>query len=375
MTANDLLTLVIQLSFIVLGILTTYDYLRHRDMARRDICLMFVTLAATFVIQLLTRITGLQVTWLSRLGSIALVSQPYLLLRLARYFRPIPVLVMRAALVGMLISWTALVLTNQFSYVVQLILLLAMIIYFAAINGYAMITFIRGAFNASGVVRQRLRFTAAGSGLLGGALLSITLVLFFPGQRDLISSLLLIMAFAAALSYYVGFTPPRWLRRAWQLVEFRTFLLRLNSKLWGKHLTAADSMGELCQGAILAVGGTVAAVAHRDVGKNAWQLRHVANCADLVNSIYSADGILERAWRERAPMFILGSGALADHERALLDAAGADTLLVTPIASSERAWGLLLVFLKHSSLFIQDDLELIPLLAQQSAISLENMAL
>src|SRR5262249_21029499 len=167
----------------------------------------------------------------------------------------------------------------------------------------------------------------------------------------------------------------RWLRRAWQLVEFRTFLLRLNSKLWGKRLTAADSMGELCQGAILAVGGTVAAVAHRDVGKNAWQLRHVANCADLVNSTYSADGILERAWRERAPMFILGSGALADHERALLDAAGADTLLVTPIASSERAWGLLLVFLKHSSLFIQDDLELITLLAQQSAISLENMAL
>jgi light-regulated signal transduction histidine kinase (bacteriophytochrome) len=62
-------------------------------------------------------------------------------------------------------------------------------------------------------------------------------------------------------------------------------------------------------------------------------------------------------------------------KRRQLEAVGARTWLLVPIMAPERMWGLLIVVLRNRSLFIDDDLSLLNLLAQQCAIVLENYRL
>jgi PAS domain S-box-containing protein len=69
------------------------------------------------------------------------------------------------------------------------------------------------------------------------------------------------------------------------------------------------------------------------------------------------------------------SGRRNPDDRKLLDLVGAAALIVVPIATDERTWGLLLVFLQYRSLFIEDDLSLVELLAQESTILLDNYRL
>jgi light-regulated signal transduction histidine kinase (bacteriophytochrome) len=55
-----------------------------------------------------------------------------------------------------------------------------------------------------------------------------------------------------------------------------------------------------------------------------------------------------------------------------MDAQNAEALLIVPITTGERNLGLLLVFLEHGSLFINDDLDLLSIFAQQKAVLLQN---
>jgi PAS domain S-box-containing protein len=373
MTANDLLTLVTQLFFIVLGIITVVDFLRHRDTTRREIALMFSLLALPFLVQVYESITSTKIAWLDQLGFLALISQPYLSLRLARYYRPTPVLMMRIAFTGMILSWIGLLLTSTLTRPLTTIVSLGIILYFAVINAYAMVAFVRGALTTSGVVRQRLRFAAAGSGLLGLALLILGGAII-PGLAVL-ASLILIFAIASALCYYVAFAPPRWLRRTWQYTELRSFLSQRGTKPIGQRLNVNEALSELCSGANRAVGGVISAVAQVSEDKSHWILRYITDHPELINRTHRSAGIMKQVWEGRNAMCIHASDALSEHDRHLLELFGTNTILVAPIITPHHNWGLLMVAPRHIPLFIDDDLAMVTILAQQSAIILENNTL
>src|SRR6266496_2362815 len=234
MSANDLLGLVMRLQFILLGCITLIDYIRHRDKTRRDIALMFGSLATLLAVQIFQEITGLQLKWLNTIGAVALVAQPFFMLRLVQYFRTVPNLVRRLAWVGLIVSSIALIITNYFSRTGAIIALLAIIVYFAALDGYAALAFVRGVAESSGTIRQRLRFAAIGSGLLVLALLNLGFSGLLPALAAFFTALILLSAIGSGLAYYVGFAPPRWLRHTWQMGEFRKFLLQINTKSAGE---------------------------------------------------------------------------------------------------------------------------------------------
>jgi PAS domain S-box-containing protein len=370
MTATDLLTILVQGLFILLSLVTTIDWLRHRDEIRRDIALMFSSLGLVFLIQVFERISGSESRLVNTVEFCSLLAQPYLLLRLVRYFRPVPPRVMRAALAGMFVCWTSFFLLTATRSV---IVLLVLITYFAGINGYSMVSFVRGALTTSGVVRQRLRFAAIGSGLLGLTLVLIGVIVLIPALQDLGIALAVAFAIAAALSFYVGFAPPRWLRRTWQMVELRTFLVQTTNKPAEERLSSTDSLNNLCHAALRAVGGFTAAVVEEN--DNHWTVRSATDTA-LLSSI-AADGgeVFTKAWQQRAPTVIrLMPGASAG-ERLLREQVGAKTMLLVPIATVERVWGLLVVFMRYGSLFVEDDLNLLGLLAQQNTFVFENSLL
>jgi PAS domain S-box-containing protein len=211
--------------------------------------------------------------------------------------------------------------------------------------------------------------------LLAFALICLGLAAVVPILKDLITALTLLIIAASALTYYIGFAPPRWLRRTWQLTELRSFLLHISSKPVGERLSLQEGLDELCYSADLAVGGIAAAIARQNDPDHPWILHHTSNRPEFATSTLDAQGIAGQVLRERRPLAIRVSDPISASDRRLLEIAQADTLLAAPIASIERSWGVLLVFLSHSSLFIDDDLDLVMLLAQQSAVFIENSAL
>jgi PAS domain S-box-containing protein len=375
MNANDLLVSFMQLLFILLGFLTAADYFRHKSRTRLDIALMFGSLAVAFAIQNLGRLLGVPPRIIDVTGSIALIAQPYFLLRIVRYFRPVPAKMMRAAFIGMIGLWAALIPFYALPRAPQVIIFLTLVLYFGLVDGYAMIAFVRGALTTRGVVRQRLRFAAAGSGLLGSSLLMLGVAVLIPALEDAIVLLVLIASAFAGVSYYIGFAPPRWLRRAWQLNELRQFIMHISRKPMDARWSISSTLDELCAGVLHAVGGMKATIAQSGAAKDQWTLRYPNGQAELITTYQDDEGLIARVWHDRVPIFVRASDGASQSRDNLLKTIGADTMLLAPIATVEHAWGVLIVFLRSSSLFVDDDLDLTMLFAQQSAIFLENNSL
>ncbi|MEO8608403.1 MAG: PAS domain S-box protein, partial [Chloroflexota bacterium] len=179
----------------------------------------------------------------------------------------------------------------------------------------------------------------------------------------------------SGLAFYVGFAPPRGLRRTWQMEEFKKFLLQINTQSTSEYKNIANRNYELCEGATRAVGGITAIIAQQGELENSWLLYRDNGRAKNAEHFLDHNSAFKGVWNERTPTSLSDSQDLTEDECRLLTSVGAKTLLIVPIATTEHVWGLILVFLKNTSLFIEDDIDLLVLLAQQSAIFWENISL
>lgn len=383
MTVNELLTVLTQAFFIILSILTLWLYLRQPNDIRRDIALTFGALAIPFYVQVLVPLLmPLSVEVLITLGMLSffgLLAQPYLLLRLVCYFRPVPTLILRLALAGMLVSWGCIAYlsyTGTRSDAVTLLL----IVYFAAIDGYAVISFVRGAWTTVGVVRQRLRFAAVGSGLLTLILLMSGLQLIAPSVMAVVTPISLTLAVCSALSYYVAFTPPRWLRRLWQLTEFRTFLLDITESATREGFRIIDGYTLLCEASNRAAGGFASGIVGIGTSGDpaalaAMELVCATDEPPLADAVATSQALIRDVWQQQR-VKVLHRHETSDPQRAaMLERTNARTMLVVPVSTSARQWGVLVVLVRHGTLFADDDLSMLLLLAQHGAIVLENARL
>lgn len=241
---DNLLRLLIQLFFILLDFIIALDYLRYKGIIRRDTALMVGALALIYILLNLTKAFSLELKRANTLASISLVTQPYLLLRLIQYFHLTSPTLILLTFIGMIISWIALLLADTFSGILQVITFLALIASFIAVDSYAMYIFRQMARTSLEVVRQRMIFVAIGSGFLAATLLGLALTALIPLLQDLFVVLAAATAIGSAFSYYLGFIPPRWFRRAWQFVELRAFLLHQSSKAINERLSPAESLQE-----------------------------------------------------------------------------------------------------------------------------------
>src|ERR1041384_826288 len=176
MSAKDFLLELTRLSFVLIAGLTLLDLVRHRDRRHVDIALMFASLAVAILSQEFNKFTGQQWRWLTLLGTLGTLAQPYLLLRLVEHFRPVRPLVQWGAFLGMVVSGAlAIVFPSPLPPAVSL----PIVIYFVFVEAYATVAFIRGAFDAGGVTRWRLVLAATGSGLLAAIILAAGIDILF----------------------------------------------------------------------------------------------------------------------------------------------------------------------------------------------------
>ncbi len=361
----------------LIALLALWDYVATRR-APWEAAAMFAAIASGILLSSLPKDPSSQSTkWLFVLGAVILFTEPYLLVRLLNRFRPVPRWVSRAIFVGMLASWAITIAVSPLpspppaSTDVAIFVVMA---YVVAVESYAVVGFIRGALESPGVNRRRLILAAAGSALFALAVVVEAIRFRTNGPRypTLIWEVVLAVIIAAAgLSYYLGFSPPGRLRQAWQLFELRRFL-RERTDL-AASARAAETLDRLVVAANRVTGATNSVAALWDESSEVLVARGSDGGVPEI-PIAAVTGDLKRAMHEQKAAAIFN---LADLNQAVSSLASPDAtaLFAIPIASQERLWGLLLVFLRSAALFPDDDMIVLGLLAEESAIALANAEL
>ncbi|TMC56180.1 MAG: hypothetical protein E6J26_07460, partial [Chloroflexi bacterium] len=255
MNLNDFLTNLTRLTFFVIGLVTLLSYLRHRDRTRFDIMLVFAVFAIAVTFQELAALNNNDPT-LNLLNGLAALAQPYLQLRVVDHFRRVPFRIKVIGFGGMVLSWLLLPLISPslpfrqgLSIGATLTATLLIVVWFALVEGYATIAFIRGAITTAGVTRWRLGLASLGSAFI--VLLAPELALYTAAVTQFLS-------LASGVSYYLGFAPPRFLRHWWQSAELYHFLRDVNQIAPEKR--GREILDRLCDAANRAVGALASVV-------------------------------------------------------------------------------------------------------------------
>lgn len=353
-------TLLIQLFFWGLALLALAGLARYRDNTRLDIALVMVSIALALTPpSWYNNFSLLQLTF----STLALVTHPYLLLRLVQHFRTVRLFIQRLALVGMVLSAIILALSsgnNPF-----LVLVLA---YFIVIEGYAVTAFIRVARVSSGVSRWRLSLVAVGIFTLLLAIITFIFLREITNDTSLFAFVPITLTVAAGGAFYLGFAPPRWLSKYWQLRELNYFLHAVPAQYAGMEL--AHVVEYLSLAAIRSVDSITAVAAMLDPESQQLIIAPPDDYPELGTQLSAEPGRLGLVWLERGPFFAQSPGDLGQFGIRLCVALGANGLLTIPIATPVQYFGLLLVFYRQKPLFVDDDLDLLTLLTAQTARTL-----
>jgi signal transduction histidine kinase len=360
---------VTQALFIVIFLVVVVKTVKERRRANVDSALLF---GATAIIIAITWVDdALNIT----AGGIALIAVdtllmalPYFLLRLVDDFAGAPSWLMRAAEVGLAVCFVVLCISSGPHMPVVPILLL--VLYFALLSVYDAFAFVREAAHSGGITRRRMRSVALGSLCLGLVLVVAGFEAIFPSSPrwfwGVVSDLL---ALACALGYFIGFVPPAWLRRAWQEPELRAFLGRAASL---PRLPTTDAIvREFEHGAARSLGTPHAAIGLWNESAQVLEFE-----SDVPQSRAAlANSIAGRAFDQQRAIF--SSNPARDNPVAAdrYERYGVRSILAVPISAGDRRLGVIAIYSPRAPIFVEDDLTLAQLLADQAAVILESRAL
>ncbi len=354
------------------------NLLRYRDRSRLEVAALVGVLAIVAVMGDAATAVGVAIPKQDLIVALLLVAQPYLFLRLIDQFQAVPQRQLLIGLACLFVSWALLVARGMPPSALALVVVVVLFLY---VEGYAIVTLIRATRRARGVARRRLAGIITGSALIALVVLLAGISIGWPGTAEAFEPVEEIIPLGAAISYYLGFIPPRRLRRLIQMGELGRHMELLANQPAEARLTAAlDHMGPA---ATRAIGGTAAVVALGQAGADTLRIYpdptnrdqlEAANIATLQVGSRSPD--LTRAWRELRPVTCGGTGAWDEDVTRLANAlGGARACLIAPLIAQGTARGVIIVFQNQRTLFLEDDLALLTMLADQAVLALESSRL
>jgi signal transduction histidine kinase len=368
-TAIELVSLLTEAIYVSIFALVAWGALRRRTRTSVDIALFFGAIAAFIVESRVVTLLGLeQAELVNDVVTILIIAMPYLLLRLVDDFSTVPAIVSRLAEGGLVVSAIAfLVAQGQPPSPI----VLAVVVYFAALSAYCALKFIREAGRSSGVTRRRLEAVATGTLLFGLAILVAGVaVLLSAAAGAWLDGLVQVLVLASAIAYFVGFTPPAILRRAWQEPELRAFLRRAAS------LPRLPDTGSIVRALQEGAGATLGARATIGLfDEQANLLRFEDPHGVLPKEVGPSEYLVWRVFETQQPHYYPDAArahpALAWSYRTH----GVRSSLIAPISAVGQRLGALEAYTDHQPVFSEDDLDLLRLLADQAAVILESRAL
>lgn len=366
MIAGGYPVLLAQVLLLSLAAWKLIELARRRDRPRLDVAVLLACLAIAVGADLLHRRLGGEGETLRRVAALAVVAHPLLLLRLVDHFRPVPRWVTLAVGLGVVGSWALVFTAAAASAAVAAICLV-----FAASTLYATRALVLGARHGQGVGRRRMALVGAGAVLIALYALLLGAARLWPGLEESLSWVTQVGVLAAAVCYGLGLAPPPWLARAWQQEELQQFLRACAGEAGEATETA---LTRLCRTARLAAGGQAAALARWNEEKQRLELQLRGERA-LVGGPLPADGLIARHWTYRRAFVASGRRQVQEACRRLAPGLDCGAILGVPLITPSRVWGLLLVFLRRSPLVPEEELRLLSLFTEHTAVFLDYAAL
>jgi len=366
MTALELISLANQVLFVGLFAAVLVRALGRPSRAAWDTVLLFGSIAAVVVLARVSGWVGLSdQPWLTGVTLLLLSVAPYAMIRLVDDFSRTPRWVLPAgaiafALVGAL-GFVAFATVPQLYEIVT-------IAWFLGVGGYAAYAFGRAAAESGGITRRRMAAVAIGAVLFIGAIVTVFADALATGVS--FEAVPQLAAFFAVIAFFVGFAPPSWIRRAWREPDLRRFLER------SLHLSAlADerrAVVEIQRAAAAALGATGASIGLAISGRPV--LRYVGQDGEWIE--YPDDAFIAgRAFREQRRVVAMDATEADPENAAVYRLNAATTVIAAPITSEERRIGALSVYADRAPIFVEDDLWLLELLADHTAVLLESRKL
>jgi signal transduction histidine kinase len=364
LTAADFLRYCSWAIFLLIGLWVVAQAIRRPTPVNIDVGLLFGGLATAIAATILVQLGLLTANrLLTSLTATALIAMPFLLVRLMDDVVGVPPALMRifmgAFALYIAVIWLApLERLGLFTLLLVLGLVLTLV--------YVAVACLRAVRRSQGITRRRLIAVSLGSLFLALNFGAGRLPLAPEDSRSLVD----IFGVAAGISYYLGFAPPRWLRRVWQGPELRAFLARSASL---PQLDDSIAMlRALEQGAAAALGAPHARIGLWDA---ATQLIRFPTLESPLTLEESSDLPAARAFRLQRQVFSHDTRYDPDLDAQFRLRVIARAVLAAPIRAGDRRLGVLSVYGPRVSLFADDDLILLQLLADQTAVVLESRRL
>lgn len=367
MSVGEFLALCGEILLIIITILTCVDLARVRDRARLDIALVFIALAIDVIPRLLPRL-GVQLDGLHVVQPLARLAHPFLLLRLVDHFRPIRGFVSWGTLLLVLGAWGFLIFAPDaivFSWGWTITIL------FALLTLYAAGALASAAQRGQSVIERRMKLIAGGALVFAVLLAARAIAELITDVAPLAEEITQVGPLLMAALYYLGFTPPIWLSRAWQHEELLEFIRSSGGSPGESSRTALD---RLCSTSRHAAGGLAASICRWEDDRQRLVLDAFGERA-LVGGPIAYDSLISEHWRFRRPFVEDRAKEVLEACRRLAPGLDCEALIGVPLVTTSRVWGLLLIFLRRSPLMPDEELRLLSLFAEHSALALDNAAL
>jgi signal transduction histidine kinase len=364
MTALELVSFINQVLFVGLFVAAVRHAFRERTRASFNTMLLFGSIAGVVIVSRLAAWTEFNEHPVYPGIAIALLGlAPFAMVRLVDDFSDSPAIVQIAGAGGFVLL--AILGVTAFGVMEQLVELAA-IAFFVLVGGYAASAFAREAVRTRGITRRRMTAVAIGALLFIGAIVAVFFGALVRELAPVTSILAQVAALIAAVSFFFGFAPPAWVRRAWREPDLRRFLER------SIHLAGvADeraAIAELNHAAAAAFGASGASVGIADEQRGV--LRYVTFAGEWVE--YPDDAFLSgRAYRGQRRVASRNAAAEDPGHAEVYEQFQARAVIAAPISTEARRLGVLTVYADRMSIFAEDDLWLLDLLADQCAVLLE----
>ena len=372
-----MLDIVLRLALVAICLVSLGSYARGREPIGRDAGVMLGVLAGLAAFGMAHRGTSNLDGLLQAFGTVLLLAQPALLLRLVAAVQRVPRPIVALAVVGVAVATGT---VFGIGLALPTPLGLGLLTWFVCLQVYCVVAFARAASRKGGALRWRLAAVAVGSALLGLTVLVALLTLGryprpeTPTAEGVVIEVMLVLVGGC---YFCGFTPPASLLRLWQMPDIYDFVTH---RVRGAQ-SEEDTLGALARFALKVTGARAAAIALPREGAPGlalrwWGAEPEARSSELL--LEPLDGPLARAWTDGQPAVARSQAEMSPGALRLAKEREAQALMVVPIAgvgpASERL-GLLAVFGERGWLFPDDDLTLMHALASHAAVLLSNQHL
>ena len=363
MTALELLTAINQVLFVGLFLAVVARAARQPTRANLNAALLFGGIAAVVVVSRVSQSMAFAPPWLPSVLVTILNLCPLAMLRLVDDFRGSP----RWVQIGGAATFIVLaVLSLAFFGTMPQLVSVVTIVWFLVVGGYAAVAFTRASRRSRGLTRWRMAAVAAGAYLFVAAIVVVFLAAVLPAIGASATPFTQLLALAAVIAFFLGFAPPAWLRRAWREPDLRSFLER------SVHLSGVvherELVSELQRAAADTLGAPGAAVGLADTSGRRMRYLQV----DGTFAEYPANRFIGgRAFVAQQRLIVRDTVAADPEQAAAYTSVRANVAIAVPITADQRRLGVLVVYGDRAPIFVEDDLWLVQLLAEQTAVILE----